>query len=87
MDVNLKDLDTTHRFDDFWRNRIDTMKLLLLDAESNPIDSSGISTGEEIQIKIQYPTLFNDTDNLKNSNSFLAQNSVCNADYVTTQKG
>jgi len=87
MDLNLKDLDIYHRFDDFWRIRIDAMKLLLLDAESNPIESAGTSTGEEIQIKIQYPTLFNDTDNHKASNSFLAQNSACNSDYVTTQSG
>ena len=87
MDLNIKDLDIYNRFDDFWRIRIDTMKLLLLDADDNPIDSAGTSTGEEIQIKIQYPTVFNDTDYRKNSNSFLAQNSACNSDYVTTPSG
>ena len=87
MDLNIKDLDIYNRFDDFWRIRIDTMKLLLLDADDNPIDSAGTSTGEEIQIKIQYPTVFNDTDYRKNANSFLAQNSACNSDYVTTPSG
>ena len=88
MDINIKDLDTTHRFDDFWRIRINTMKLILLDDKSNPIESAGINTGEGIQIRIQYPLIFNDTDNHKNSHSFLAQQNLpCNSDYVTTPSG
>ncbi len=87
VDINLKDLDIYNRFDAFWRIRIDTMKILLLDANSNPIQSAGTDFGEEIQIRIQYPLLFNDTDHQKNSISFLAQNSVCNSDYVTTPTG
>ena len=87
MDINPKDLDIYHRFDDFWRIRINTMKLLLLDANSKPIGSNGTNTGEEIQVRIQYPIIFNDKDNYNNSHSFLAQNRACNSDYVTTPSG
>jgi len=81
--INLRDLDINNRFDDFWRIRIETIKITLLDENASPIQSAGTDFGEEIQIKIRYPTLFNDTDNYKNSNSFLAQNFACNSDYVT----
>ena len=85
--INLRDLDVNNRFDDFWRIRIETIKLTLLDDNASPIQSSGTDFGEEIQIKIRYPTIFNDTDNYKNSNSFLAQNFACNSDYVTFGTG
>jgi hypothetical protein len=85
--INLRDLDVENRFDDFWRLRLETITLQLLDADSKPIQSAGTGFGQEIQIKIRYPTIFNDTDNYKNSNSFLAQNFACNSDYVTTGEG
>jgi len=83
VEINLRDLDEYNRFDDFWRIRIETMKLTLLDDNSDPIQSAGTGFGAEIQIRIHYPTFFNDTDNYKNSVGFLAQNFACNADYVT----
>ena len=87
VEINLRDLDEYNRFDDFWRIRIETMKLTLLDDNSDPIQSAGTGFGAEIQIRIHYPTFFNDTDNYKNSVGFLAQNFACNADYVTEGAG
>jgi len=83
VEINLKDLDENHYFDSFWRIRIETVKMKLLDNNSYPIQSAGTDFDEGIQIRIHYPTFFNDTDNYKNSVGFLAQNFVCNADYAT----
>eukprot|EP00088_Acartia_fossae_P022001 TRINITY_DN2331_c0_g1_i9.p1 TRINITY_DN2331_c0_g1~~TRINITY_DN2331_c0_g1_i9.p1 ORF type:complete len:783 (-),score=160.54 TRINITY_DN2331_c0_g1_i9:107-2143(-) len=83
VDINLKDLDTENRFDDFWRIRLESLSLILLDSDGFPLQSQGTSFGQEIQIRIRYPTVFNDIDNKKNSNSFLAQNFACNSDYIT----
>eukprot|EP00088_Acartia_fossae_P015951 TRINITY_DN18860_c0_g1_i1.p1 TRINITY_DN18860_c0_g1~~TRINITY_DN18860_c0_g1_i1.p1 ORF type:complete len:215 (-),score=24.29 TRINITY_DN18860_c0_g1_i1:105-653(-) len=81
--INLKDLDSFGRFDDFWRIRLETLKLVLLDTSNNPLQSHGLSYGEGIQIRIRYPTVFYDTDFNNIEHSFLAQNFECNSDYST----
>ena len=87
VDINLRDLDVENHFDDFWRVRLERLTLVLLDANNYPIQSNGTSFGKEIQIRIQYPTIFNDTDNNGDQQSFLALNFACNSDYVTSGAG
>jgi len=83
VDINLKDLDDTNHFDDFWRVRIERLTMVLLDENDFPIQSSGTTFGREIQIGIHYPTVFDDSDSAGNHQSFLALNFECNSDYVT----
>ena len=87
VDINLRDLDTTNHFDDFWRVRIERLTMVLLDEDEIPIQSNGTTFGREIQIGIHYPTVFNDTDFVGDHQSFLALNFECNSDYVTYGSG
>lgn len=82
-EINLKELDIYNRFDDFWRVRIERLVLVLKDKDGALIQSNGTTFGREIQIKIRYPTIFNDSDSSGNSKSFLALNFECNSDYFT----
>jgi len=83
VDINLKYIDTKNSFDEYWRVRLETIQIVLMDANGTLITSEGIYQGEEIQIKIYYPTIFTDKDKNRNPVSFLAQNFACNAYYVT----
>lgn len=83
VEINLRELDFTNRFDDFWRIRIERLTMVLYNKEGQLIQSPGNNFGETIRFRIRYPTLFNDTDFRKNSVSFLAQNFQCNSDYTT----
>ena len=87
VDKNLRELDKTNHFDDFWRVRIETLNLVLLDATNFPIQSNGTIFGQEIQIKIQYPTIFTDLGSDGERRNFLALNFACNSDYVTFCSG
>merc|ERR1712080_191441 len=62
LNVNLKRYDPKNRFDDFWRIRLKLIRLTLLQADGKPAPSPGNSIGEEIQIHVVYPTVFNNTN-------------------------
>jgi len=81
VDINLNDLDNF--FDDFWRVRIDSLSLILLDADGYPIQSCGTTFGCEISIKIRFPTIFSDVDYYGEEQSFLALSFSCHSDYYT----
>ena len=85
VDINLNDLDNF--FDDFWRVRIDSLSLILLDADGYPIQSCGTTFGCEISIKIRFPTIFSDVDYYGEEQSFLALSFSCHSDYYTEGEG
>ena len=87
VDINLRELDDTNHFDDFWRVRIETLSLVLLDDSNFPIQSNGTTFGKEIQIKVQYPTIFTDMGINGERSNFLALNFACNSDYITYGSG
>lgn len=85
IDVNLKEWDVNHNFDNFWRVRINMIRIVLLNGTGHPIQSPGDAFGEEIKSQITFPTIFNDTFFDHESYTFLCQNYFCNADYMTNQ--
>ena len=87
VEINLRELDTFNHFDNFWRVRIETLSLVLLDETDFPIQSNGTTFGKEIHIKVQYPTIFTDKGSDRVMHSFLALNFACNSDYVTYGSG
>ena len=88
VDINLKDLDIDDAlYDDFWRVRIETLKMILYDADGYPLQSQGSTAGKEISIRISFPTLFTDRDQKGYPHSFLALSFSCHADYYTENEG
>ena len=85
IDVNLKVWVVNDNFDNFWRVRINMMRIVLLYGTEHPIQSPGDAFGEEIKSQITFPTIFNDTFLDHDSYTFLCQNYFCNADYRTNQ--
>ena len=83
VSINLKDLDVFNGFELMWRIRLESMKFILLDASNNPLQSEGQEFGQQIRIKIKYPTIFNDTDKAHNTVGFLGQTFSCSADYTS----
>jgi hypothetical protein len=63
------------------------MRMVLLDRNNTPVPSPGTGFGQYINIQITYPTIFNDTDSTRSKVKFLAQGSVCPADYYTDGDG
>lgn len=74
-------------FDKFWRVRLDMIRVILLDEFNKPIPSPGSDLGGYIQIRITYPTTFNDTNLNNDKLAFLAQDFFCSADYFTNGDG
>jgi hypothetical protein len=87
VDINIADYDVTHYFDQFWRVRLNMIRVILLDEFDKPIPSPGIEVGQYIGIRITYPTLFVDANLNKDKFSFLAQDFLCAADYFTQGEG
>jgi len=83
IEVNLRDYDVNGNFDRFWRVRIDMIRLVLLDSQLDYIPSPGTQFGDDIQVLVTYPTLFNDTDQNSSRFLFLAQDFVCTSDYTS----
>jgi len=81
--INLKRYDTSKRLDDFWRTRINLIRFTLLQIDGTPVPSPGTNLGDEIQVHVTYPTVFNNTDGNKNNFKFVAQELHCNSDYIT----
>ena len=86
-EINLFKSDEMHNFDKFWRVRISKIRVVLLDEYDVPIPSPGTEFGSYIQVRITFPTIFNDTSLDYKSHSFLAQDYFCAADYYTLNGG
>jgi hypothetical protein len=87
VDINLADYDLKGNFDKFWRMRLDSIRIVLLNESGSPIASPGSSLGGYIEVMIVYPTLFNDTNAGKEKSPFLAMDFVCPAEYFTNGQG
>jgi hypothetical protein len=87
VDINLVDYDAFGKFDKFWRIRLDSIRIVLLNESGNPIASPGSSLGGYIEVIVTYPTLFNDTNGGKEKCPFLAMDFVCPAEYYTDGQG
>jgi len=83
MSINLKDYIPASEFGHQWRWRIDTLRVLLLDDDSQVIPSKGTGFGNDISVQIAFPQVFNDTDSNLNVYTFLAQPFYCRSTYET----
>ena len=83
----LQDYDLSGTFDNFWRVRLDMMRVVLLDESGIPIPSPGSEFGGYIRVGITYPTTFNDTNYKTDKLAFLAQDFFCMAEYSTNGEG
>ena len=83
LSVNLKNYDFSNRLDDFYRTRLNLIRFVLLQADGTPLPSPGVNLGEEIQLHIVYPTIFNNTNANREKFKFMAQELHCNSDYIT----
>merc|ERR1712136_344267 len=54
--------------------------------DGTPIASPGTSAGGYIRIKVDYPTVFNDTDEEKQSQMFVATEYACTPTYFTSEE-
>jgi len=91
MTINMKEYDPirkdgTQEFDEYWRVRIDMVRLVLYQKDGTPIASPGTSAGGYIRIKVDYPTVFNDTDEEKQSQMFVATDYACTPTYFTSEE-
>ena len=81
--VNLKRYDTQQSLDRFWRIRLKDIRFTLLQSDGTPLPSPGVNNGDEIQVHVVYPTVFNNTNGDHEKFKFVAQELHCNSDYVT----
>ena len=83
--INLKNLVEGKAFmKRFWRVRIETVTMVLLDKDSNLIQPK---KSKSINIQIRYPTRFNDQDKFKKYHNFWAKDFLCTADYQVSGLG
>ncbi len=85
--INLNDLDEANKFAKFYRIRIDSTSLVLLNHDGQLIQSKGKTFGNDIQIEIRFPMIFNDTDQFGTKHTFLAHDFTCQSDYTTKGPG
>jgi len=91
MTINMKDYDPirndgTQEFDEYWRVRIDMVRLILYQKDGTPVPSPGNTAGGYIRIKVDYPTAFNDTDEDFQSHMFVATDFHCTPTYYTSEE-
>ena len=80
--INLKDYyEPSNLFYKQWRWRIETIKVLLKDANDQVIPSLDYQNG--IRMGITFPSVFNDTDSTRNVHTFLTKPHFCRSTYIT----
>jgi hypothetical protein len=84
MTLNMKDYDTNREFDDYWRVRLDMVRLVMYKKDGMPIPSRGQSSGYYIQVEVEYPSVFNDTDKYTQPQMFSATQKPCTPTYYTS---
>merc|ERR1711860_84081 len=80
VDINLLSY-TQSDYERFWRTRIETIEMILLDKSGYPIQSIGIEQDEWIGVQVDFPNVFYDKDSLGHEQLFSGQSWNCFADY------
>jgi len=89
MTINLKEYDIWREFDEFWRVRIDMVRLIMYQKDGTPIPSpSSIGEGNngKIRVRVEFPTTFNDTNEDEQSEMFSATKYSCTPTYYTQKE-
>ncbi len=80
-------LNECGNYDPYWRVRLSSIKIILLDKDGKPVPTYGIGFGDTVNFIITYPSVFNDTNWRHEKYSFLAQHYFCPANYYTDEQG
>ena len=80
--VNFKHFMLDSDFKSLRRWRLSDVQVYLCDESGQTIKSHGDSYRDRIQIKVVYPTIFNDTDTQNNVYTFIGPNDDCISAYV-----
>jgi len=86
MTISLKEYDIWREFDEFWRVRIDMVRLIMYQKDGTPIPSPSDIGEENIRIKVEFPTTFNDTNEDEQSEMFSATKYSCTPTYYTQKE-
>merc|ERR1712224_199882 len=78
--VNLRDFDNSGYWDKFWRVRIDMLRIVLLDSNGGYIESPGLKSNDDIQVRVTTQH-FSMTRTEPARYLFLAQDFVCTSEY------
>ena len=79
--INLKDFIDEDQYNAQWRWRIDELSLVFLDKDGNVVQTKGSGDEYAIQVGVTFPTLFNDTDPNKDTQTFLGHKWYCLCSY------
>jgi hypothetical protein len=83
--INIQSYDKYEHFKDFWRVRVSMLRMILLDENDKPLASPGEGFGEQIEVLIKYPTIFNDTSFDRKVCQFMSPKFICSSDYYYSE--